>query len=387
MTQSADHFRRSDVFVWGTAAAVACAAALISANVAAVLPQGALAALHDSRAVNAQAAELTAEVAALDGSKSNLLKLADAQQKLETAQRQTQLAQQQAQAAQQRMLATEDQLRTAQQAAQATAAGLDSRLAGLEKTVATEGTRLSALQIALPRRVATLSLGGTDRSLLTGSISAGTPSFGSPAGAIERMPAQPKPAQPVPVPSPAPSELGAVTPIDPGPQWSAAASLPVFSASAPRLVAIETPALRAEGSDAASPPPFPMSPRRAEATPKPLDLMGPGTTASAGAITPPMPPRARPDVRAIGVAIGNPVAPAAALASWQQIAENVGVLLVGMSPLLADDPAGSPSKVLVAGPVSSIAAATALCGKVEQAALSCTPMPYVGAGLNAASSR
>jgi len=92
-------------------------------------------------------------------------------------------------------------------------------------------------------------------------------------------------------------------------------------------------------------------------------------------------PPAKADVRAVGVAIGAPVQPGTALAAWQQLASKVGVMLVGMSPLLAEDPAGSSGKVLVAGPVANIAAATALCGKIDDAGLTCTPMPYVGANL------
>jgi hypothetical protein len=105
---------------------------------------------------------------------------------------------------------------------------------------------------------------------------------------------------------------------------------------------------------------------------------------TAGAIAAPA-HRPKPDVKAIGIAIGNPVTADSALANWQQIAGNVGVLLVGTSPLLADDPSGA-GKVLVAGPLPGIAAATALCNKIEAAAISCMPMPYVGTELNAAAS-
>jgi hypothetical protein len=94
-------------------------------------------------------------------------------------------------------------------------------------------------------------------------------------------------------------------------------------------------------------------------------------------------PAATPDVRAIGVAIGPPVTPGAALAAWEGLASKVGVMLVGMSPLLADDPGGSGGKVLVAGPIGSITIATTLCADIDRAGLACTPMPYVGAELGA----
>jgi len=112
--------------------------------------------------------------------------------------------------------------------------------------------------------------------------------------------------------------------------------------------------------------PVPLAPQRAL----------PATTTVANANPP-----AKADVRAVGVAIGAPVQPGNALAAWQDLASKVGVMLVGMSPLLAEDPAGGGGKVLVAGPVASIAAATALCGKIDDTGLTCTPMPYVGADL------
>jgi hypothetical protein len=98
------------------------------------------------------------------------------------------------------------------------------------------------------------------------------------------------------------------------------------------------------------------------------------------------PPPATGSVTAIGVAIGAPVQPAGALAAWQALAAKVGILLVGTSPLLADDPAGSTGKVLVAGPLPSIANATALCANVSRAGITCMPMPYVGMAISAAPS-
>jgi 2-oxoglutarate dehydrogenase E2 component (dihydrolipoamide succinyltransferase) len=109
--------------------------------------------------------------------------------------------------------------------------------------------------------------------------------------------------------------------------------------------------------------------------------------ASPAAIPAAAPPAANPvaaspgNVRSIGVAVGAPVTPSAALSAWQGLAAKIGILLVGTSPLLADDPAGGDGKVLVAGPLPDIATAGKLCADVDRAGITCTPMPYVGSPL------
>ena len=114
-----------------------------------------------------------------------------------------------------------------------------------------------------------------------------------------------------------------------------------------------------------------------------------GNATASGASTAPTqtaavePPPATGNVTSIGVAIGAPVQPSDALVAWQALAAKVGILLVGTSPLLADDPAGSAGKVLVAGPLPSIANATALCANITRAGVTCMPMPYVGMAVTA----
>jgi hypothetical protein len=381
LAQRADPFRRSDVVLWGSVAVVTSALALVAANLAAFVPEDALAVLHNSRAVTAQAGELTAKLAALDLSKSKLAELSDLQQ-------QVQASQQQLTAARQHVAAVEDRLEKAQQQASRTADALGVRLAALERAVAANGTQLSALAEAAPRKVNALSFGGSDPTAITGAIDAPVAGFTGATPAAEPM------EQPMPAALPT-VEAGAV-----GPEWTDVAALPAFTSPANPAAtdgAVPDEITPAEATAADAPIPYPMAPR--PATPErpataPLALEtepGSGGTAGAsveapprakpGAIGPPPARRPKADVRAIGVAVGSPTTPAAALASWQQIAERVGVLLVGTSPLLAADPAGSSGKVLVAGPIPSIAAATALCGKIEAAALSCMPMPYVGAAL------
>ena len=404
MAQSADQFRRSDVVLWGTVAAVACAAALISANIAAIAPQGMLAGLHNSRVVNDEAAGLASELAAVGGSNGNLLKLAGAQQQMQTAQQQMQSAEQQMRKTQQQMLATEQQLsasqdriRILQQQSQSAATTLDSRLAALEKTVAANGAQLTSLQTTLPRRVETLMFDKPDSSLVTGSIATPAATFVAPGTAPAPMEAsaQAKPAQPMPAAVPPPAAIAtapAVTaraaapaiaappPASPGgPQWISVAALPAFSTPS----TLDAKASAGVPTAAPASPPYPMAPRPAEvaAHDAPSAM---AVASTAGSITPAA-HRPKTDVKAIGIAIGNPVTADSALANWQQIAGTVGVLLVGTSPLLADDPSGA-GKVLVAGPLPGIAAATALCGKIEAASISCVPMPYVGTGLNAAAS-
>jgi hypothetical protein len=351
LARAADQFRQSDVVKWGAVAAGAALLALICANVSALVPEGTFAALHNSRALNQQSAALNAEVAALNGSKSNLLSLSAAQQEL-----------------------------------QSTDTQLSGRLDRVEKAALSDRGRIGAVEAALPRLVNTLPINDSDSSLVTGSIGNSTPGF----KAVEsEPPALPAPAPTITTPSPpptlqsdlaaapvtAPAANPAAAPV-PGPQWSAIISLPAFTTPAPAAptadVASITPAPTAADHNA----PFPMTPRAS-------GMRAPTLPPVALAPVAP-PPAVHPDVKAIGVAIGSPMQPSAALAGWQQIAEQVGVKLVGMSPLLADDPAGSPGKVLVAGPIASIAAATRLCADIDRSGLSCMPMPYVGSELTPA---
>ncbi|HTJ59349.1 MAG TPA: hypothetical protein VL418_17580 [Devosiaceae bacterium] len=95
----------------------------------------------------------------------------------------------------------------------------------------------------------------------------------------------------------------------------------------------------------------------------------------------PSSPSPKANARQIGIAVGAPVEPGSALGAWQDLASKIGVMLVGTSPLLADDPGGSGGKVLVAGPIPDISKAAELCAKVDATGVGCTPMPYVGTDL------
>ncbi|HEV7278049.1 MAG TPA: hypothetical protein VGN80_17350 [Devosiaceae bacterium] len=62
MAKASDQFRPSDVTFWGVVALVCCGAAVLSANVAAVVPTGIFAGLHASRADGSTLSQLRAQV-------------------------------------------------------------------------------------------------------------------------------------------------------------------------------------------------------------------------------------------------------------------------------------------------------------------------------------
>jgi len=111
------------------------------------------------------------------------------------------------------------------------------------------------------------------------------------------------------------------------------------------------------------------------------------TAAPAQAI-PAMPSEAVPvataDPSAFGVALGEPVVATAARAQWATLQGKVGTLLLGLAPLLTNDPSTAGTR-LVAGPVNSLAQAQSLCGNFDRVGISCTPLPFIGMPLPAAS--
>lgn len=78
-----------------------------------------------------------------------------------------------------------------------------------------------------------------------------------------------------------------------------------------------------------------------------------------------------------GIALGFPVAPEAAEAQWQEMLAQVGTMLVGLSPVLADKE-GSDGKVLVAGPLLDKASAIELCARMDKLGVPCEPTDYAG---------
>lgn len=80
---------------------------------------------------------------------------------------------------------------------------------------------------------------------------------------------------------------------------------------------------------------------------------------------------------ALGIALGFPVAPDAAEAQWQELLAQVGTMLMGLSPVLADAE-GSDGKLLVAGPMVDKASAIELCARMDQIGIPCEPVPFTG---------
>lgn len=76
-----------------------------------------------------------------------------------------------------------------------------------------------------------------------------------------------------------------------------------------------------------------------------------------------------------GIAIGFPVVPESAEAQWQEMLAQFGSMLIGMSPVLADQ---GGSTVLVAGPVIDKASAIDLCAQLDKMGVPCQPAPFAG---------
>jgi hypothetical protein len=119
--------------------------------------------------------------------------------------------------------------------------------------------------------------------------------------------------------------------------------------------------------------------------PLPADVV-PSTTGVTVQPMPAMPSQALPvataNATAFGVALGEPVAAAAAKSQWLTLSSKVGTLLLGLAPLLAHDPGTSGTR-LVAGPINTLAQAQSLCGNFDRVGISCTPLPFVGSPLPA----
>jgi hypothetical protein len=78
-----------------------------------------------------------------------------------------------------------------------------------------------------------------------------------------------------------------------------------------------------------------------------------------------------------GIALGFPVAADAAEAQWQEMLAEVGTMLVGLSPVLAERD-GADGKVLVAGPLLDKASAIDLCARIDKVGIPCEPADYAG---------
>ncbi|MGN6103238.1 MAG: hypothetical protein ACTHOR_19035, partial [Devosia sp.] len=272
--------------------------------------------------------------------------------------------------------------------------------------------RIGALEETVPQlRALIATRPADDPAIVTGAI--GTPQRGfspasGPVGSDEGS-ASTAPAPATPISPSSPTLLAWARPAltiasaagQARQQMPGALDTSPASAAAPTVTGAppsNSPAGAGAGEDSAAIPasaasaPAAASPRPdviAEGEIPPTPMMRDGLASSAGDTAPNPVPATMPSqgsVKAVGVAIGAPVRPDGALAAWQVLAAKVGILLVGTSPLLADDPAGSNGKVLVAGPLPDVPAAARLCAEIDRAGISCTPMPYVGGPITAAGS-
>ncbi len=78
-----------------------------------------------------------------------------------------------------------------------------------------------------------------------------------------------------------------------------------------------------------------------------------------------------------GIALGFPVTADTAESQWQEMLANVGTMLVGLSPVLADRD-GVNGKMLVAGPLLDKASAIELCARMDKVGVPCEPADYAG---------
>ncbi|WP_299721726.1 hypothetical protein [Devosia sp.] len=88
-----------------------------------------------------------------------------------------------------------------------------------------------------------------------------------------------------------------------------------------------------------------------------------------------------PNDSAFGIAVGTNVTAENAAATWDDLSNKLGPLLIGLSPLLVDQQ-DSDKKRIVVGPITRMTEATALCKRLERVSISCMPMPYGGTPLS-----
>lgn len=114
----------------------------------------------------------------------------------------------------------------------------------------------------------------------------------------------------------------------------------------------------------------------------------PGAASDTAVLDQPLPAPVEPQVAAAtpnpvayGIAVGAAVPIEEAPALWNDLNLKLGPLLLGLSPIVAEQAVGT-DKRLVVGPISELAEARALCERFERVAIACMPMPYDGAPLN-----
>lgn len=88
-------------------------------------------------------------------------------------------------------------------------------------------------------------------------------------------------------------------------------------------------------------------------------------------------PSVVPNPMAFGLALGPEVPVEAASEQWQDLTLKVGTLLIGLSPLVADQ-TNSAAKRIVAGPIPDAEQARRLCDQMARVGIDCMPVPFTG---------
>jgi hypothetical protein len=104
---------------------------------------------------------------------------------------------------------------------------------------------------------------------------------------------------------------------------------------------------------------------------RPMDIALPALPADASV------PTAGDGLSSYGVAVGPPVSPEQASATWRDLSVKLGPLLLGLTPTTIDIDDGEGER-LVAGPIAQLSEATALCQRLERVSIPCLPVPYGG---------
>ncbi|MGV3651020.1 MAG: hypothetical protein ACO1OK_06310 [Devosia sp.] len=259
MRRLSDQIRPSDVTLWGGIALGCWAAAVLAANLSALLPPNVLAGLHASRLDGGTLNQLRGQVAGLEADAARLRR---------------------------------------------DTAALERRFQLNQEQAGTVTQRVGALESSIPRLLEALpKTAEIDRSAMTASTRTNAPQrFAAEGGSVV--------VRQTPLVPPAPLQL----PVD--------------------------------GASVAQPLPSELS------------------------------VAAAPDA-ALGLAIGPAVSAKDAAGAWTDLEARVGALLIGLSPVVAQDETGKASR-LVVGPLAGEAEAEMLCSHLEMVAVACTPVPYIG---------
>ena len=204
-----------------------------------------------------------------------------------------------------------------------------------------------------------------DRARLVERIASLERNLDDMTGSIKRQAAQlaaaPPAAAPVvepPMTAP-PVVVAPATPPAPTVPTIAPLAMPVLSGSAGGWP--DAPRMQADGTDA-----VPLPPVRMAAAP-----------ATDAAVDPPAPPP--PAKNEIGIDLGSAPNLEVLRLRWAAVKANYGPLLAGLSPVAAPIRRNNTTEIrLVVGPVTSMAAARALCARFAAARVGCHPARYDG---------